>query len=336
MNIELVHLRRARALAENRSFALAARELHISQPALSRSIQELEVRVGTTLFERGGGTVELTDAGRHLLSHAADLLRRADHLVEELHLLGDAGSGELRIGSGLFPADLVVGGAIAHLSRDHPHLRIRLITDNWLALTSLVRKGQIGMAVVEVSGCQDDPAFSISCQLRVQGCFAVRTGHPLLGRESPAMSDVVRYPMAAPSQLPARFVDGLLKSMGAGGHANHHLRPMQPVIACDSISLIKSIAAQSDAIGLVAASLVAEEVNAGKLALLPLEEPWNWGLFGLVQLAGRSLTSHGISFQRCLEECVQERLALEESARASFPGRKRTTTRRRPAKPVAH
>ncbi len=74
MDFDLRLLRHARALAEEGSFGRAARALHLTQPALSRSIQELERRTGIQLFDRNKGGVEPTDLGRVFLVHARELL----------------------------------------------------------------------------------------------------------------------------------------------------------------------------------------------------------------------------------------------------------------------
>jgi len=70
MDFDLRLLRHARALAEEGSFARAARTLHLTQPALSRSIQELERRTGIRLFDRNKGRVDLTALGEVFLAHA--------------------------------------------------------------------------------------------------------------------------------------------------------------------------------------------------------------------------------------------------------------------------
>jgi DNA-binding transcriptional LysR family regulator len=315
MTIDLLQLRRAQVLAECRSFALAAKELHISQPGLSRSIKELEARVGTPLFVRAAGTVYLTDAGRHMLSYAADILDRADNLVRELDLFSGRGNDELVVGAGSFTADLYVAGAAARFSKAYPLVRLRLVIDHWLNLVGLVRKRQVDMAAIEISSVQDEPELRVSLAQRVQACFAVRAGHPLLARTSPDLSDILRYPLVGPSQLPARFVDALLQAVARNRDRDRKQRAAQPSIACDSSWMTRAIVEQSDAVGVVTASMVTNEVDAGRLALLPLEESWNWGLFGLVQAPHRQPSAAEHAFVRCLGECFQERMALEVAAR---------------------
>ena len=83
MAMELQQLRQVVALAEHRSFVRASAALHISQPALSRSIQNLERRFGSSLFLRSAAGVVPTDLGRLYIERARDLLRMADELESE-------------------------------------------------------------------------------------------------------------------------------------------------------------------------------------------------------------------------------------------------------------
>ena len=140
MDIELRLLRHARALAEHRNYARAARALRLSQPALSRSIRTLEAHVGARLFDRGRSGAEPTDAGRVFLEHAAGVLARAEDMSREMRLLRGLDLGELAVGAGTYPSEMLVATAVARLVRAHPAVRVRVVTDNWAALIGLVRR----------------------------------------------------------------------------------------------------------------------------------------------------------------------------------------------------
>ncbi len=107
MDFDLRLLRHARALAEEGSYARAARSLHLTQPALTRSIQELERRTGLKLFDRDSKRVGPTDLGRLFLAHARELLGRAEALDREVATMRGAGTGSLVVGSGTMPHPLM-------------------------------------------------------------------------------------------------------------------------------------------------------------------------------------------------------------------------------------
>lgn len=98
MTIELQQLRQVVALAEHRSFVRAGTALHISQPALSRSIQNLELRFGSRLFQRSTSGVVPTDLGHLYIERARDVLRMTDALQGEAISHAGLRTGQVDIG----------------------------------------------------------------------------------------------------------------------------------------------------------------------------------------------------------------------------------------------
>ncbi len=95
---DLRQLRQFVAVAEHLHFGRAAQALHISQPPLSRSIQDLEAKLGARLFERSRRKVELTPAGRWYLEEARQVLARLERASRAVAELAAGGAGSLRIG----------------------------------------------------------------------------------------------------------------------------------------------------------------------------------------------------------------------------------------------
>src|SRR5437867_11595942 len=96
--VELRHLRYFVAVAELENVSRAALKLHVSQPALSRQIRDLEDEIGFSLLERTAKSVRLTDAGRAFLDNARTLLQSADEAVTKARAVANAEPTELRVG----------------------------------------------------------------------------------------------------------------------------------------------------------------------------------------------------------------------------------------------
>jgi DNA-binding transcriptional LysR family regulator len=96
--MELRHLRYFTAVAKNLSFSKAAEELHISQPPLSRQIQELERELGTSLFDRKSKRIELTKAGEYMKDKAQRILDSVELMARNAKAIGEAQTRSLRIG----------------------------------------------------------------------------------------------------------------------------------------------------------------------------------------------------------------------------------------------
>src|SRR6266576_5297295 len=96
--VELRHLRYFVAVAEMENVSRAALKLHVSQPALSRQIRDLEDEIGFCLLERTAKSVRLTDAGRAFLGDARALLQNADEAVTKARAVANAETTELQVG----------------------------------------------------------------------------------------------------------------------------------------------------------------------------------------------------------------------------------------------
>ena len=96
--VELRHLRYFVAVAETENVSRAALKLHVSQPAVSRQIRDLEAEMGFCLLERTAKSVTLTDAGRVFLNDARTLLQQADEAVKKARAIAGAEPTELKVG----------------------------------------------------------------------------------------------------------------------------------------------------------------------------------------------------------------------------------------------
>lgn len=104
------------SVAKNLSFTKASQELFISQPAITKHIQELETMYQTRLFERMGNKILLTDAGRLLLEHCEKILEDYGRLEYEMNLLRNEHTGELRLGASTTIAQYVLPPLLARAS----------------------------------------------------------------------------------------------------------------------------------------------------------------------------------------------------------------------------
>jgi DNA-binding transcriptional LysR family regulator len=300
MELELRHLRHARALAEHGHFGRAARALGLTQPALSRSIAELERRVGTGLFDRNPTGVEPTDLGSLLLQRADELLARSTDLGREIESLQGRGAGALRIGAGTYPAEMLVGDALAALLGQRPDVQVRVVVENVINLLPLLRRRELDVVVGDVTAFADEPEFHITPLASRQGYFACRAGHPLLRQSSVTLGDIVTFPLVSTSRLTPRLLGPIIAASRPTGGATDS--PSAPSVTCESLAMMKRIIAGSDAIAILPLAEINRASAAGKLKVLPLVEPWLRATFAVIRLARRTPPpSSGIFLQLLLE-----------------------------------
>ena len=148
--MDLRHLRYFVSVAEHANVSRAALRVHISQPALSRRIRELEAELGVRLFDRIGRQIRLTAEGDDLLRRARDVLAHAESLDERARALRGGAVGILRVGANPL---LVQGGLprfLARFRRARPGVDVRLTEDGGVRLIELVERGDLHVAVTAV------------------------------------------------------------------------------------------------------------------------------------------------------------------------------------------
>jgi DNA-binding transcriptional LysR family regulator len=286
MAIDLRLLEQAIALAHHRSYARAAKVLHVSQPTLSRSIAGLEESLGVRLFDRGRGGVEPTVFGRVLLERGATLLADEAALQRELQQLAGLEAGELVVGAGPFSAAISVGRALARLLARHPQLRARVARADPEQVVRDVLAGRCDVGVADAGG--SDRASQLqreSLPSHPIHLFA-RPDHPLAKRAGLRLADVVAFPVvgarvrgAAAASLPAE---------APAGHVDPDTGDFLPAITVDSLDLARHIAASTAAILPAVHGMVAADLRDHRLVVLDFREPWMQTSYELLQRRDRT------------------------------------------------
>jgi DNA-binding transcriptional LysR family regulator len=221
VDVDLRKIRYFVAVAENLHFRKAADELHIAQPALSRSISTLERELGTQLFLRDKRSVSLTPAGRQLLDDAQPLLAAADATRRRVQRAG-RGAHHLVIG---FRAGIVVTPAVRMFAAERPDVTVEVQRLEWVEQEEVILSGRVDVAYVREPinerGLRLVPLFA------ERRLVALPAAHPLAGRTSLSTADLagerhLRYLQSAPvpgvsgPQRPLRSVEEKLEHVAAG------------------------------------------------------------------------------------------------------------------------
>ncbi len=311
MTIELRLLRCALALAEHKNFARGAKALEVSQPTLSRNIQEIEHQTGTRLFDRGTKEVLLTDAGRIFLEQARKVVAQSSDLDREMDLLRGLQKGELSIGAGTYACSMFVDRAVVRLLRAHPTIRLRLHTDNREKLLPPLRRRELDLIVITVADIEIEPELQVTGLNRHQGYFVVRNGHPLLrAKHAPTPGEILQFPVAMTSRFPVSLLKQFL--IDEKKNSKHSDAKSFPAIACESVAVMKMIVAETDTVTLLPLNVVSDEVRAGKLVVLSLAPPALNVDFGIVRITHRSLSPIAEIFVRILQEVDEELSQFEQ------------------------
>ncbi len=236
--MELRQLRAVEAVARHRHFTRAAEELNVAQSALSHQIRQLELELGTPLFERTSRRVSPTEAGTAVAARARRVLAEVDAAREEVDELRGVLRGRIWIGA-LHPAgDLDVPGLLARFSAAHPGVEVGLREGMAADMLGFVAAGELDAAFCLLAGdTPDDLAVERLGEDEVVAAFApehapaaarvgiaeLRRGAIVAPRRGSALTSVVdeRF-VAAGEPLHLALESGdpfLLRSLAARGFA---------------------------------------------------------------------------------------------------------------------
>jgi DNA-binding transcriptional LysR family regulator len=194
--VELRHLRYFVAVAEAENVLRAAtQKLHVSQPAVSRQIRDLEDELGAQLFERTGKSVRLTDAGFLFLKEARAVLERTDEAVRSVRAFAQAGETELHVGYGPALRAQIVSPTLRVFQREMPKVHVKLHDWSNEKIVTGLRDGRLQLAfIVRPSKRGEFRDLRFEELLRERVSLAVPPNHPFARRRSVSLADAAKEP----------------------------------------------------------------------------------------------------------------------------------------------
>ena len=297
--MNLRHLEHWLALAETGSFSRAAEKLHITQSALSRSIQALEDELGGPLVDRIGKRNELTHLGQSVLERARRIVHEAAELKQGAAVLQEGGMGKLRVGLGSGPGAMLMTPWLVHMARHYPGVKVSVIRGPTELQLQQLRERVLDALVVDVRRVTPASDLIIGPLYDMPAGLLVRSGHPLLARypDGVPFEAVLEYPVAS-IPLSAEVARMLVARYGPQANPNDLVS-----LQCEEIPSLLEAARQTDAVYLGILGPARDLLAHGELVLLPLLPRFNQGArLGMVTLAGRTELPVMAVFRRFVAE----------------------------------
>lgn len=264
--MELRHLRYFVAVAEERHFSRAAERLHISQPPLSRQIQDLERELRVELFHRHRA-VELTDAGHALLDQARRTIEAADGFARTADRVADETAHTLRVG---YPATAVVDtlpGSIERFREWCPDVAMDLVVGGSAQHLRDLQAGLVDAAVLRVAPGERIAMPTLPLE-REQHVLLVEATHPLARRRVIARDHLLGVGLVVPARrMEPAIHDHLLADVFSAGEAS-------PAIALEVTTLESLYGAVCAGFGIGISSWSSTRMlRTGDVVVRPLAEP---------------------------------------------------------------
>ena len=273
----LVQLRHLIELAANGSFSRSAIRLHLTQPALSRSIKALEDELGQRLFDRIGRKNELTAFGSHIVQRARVLVDEADELRQTSVQLKKGEIGQFRIGMGSGPGAMLMTPMLMLMATDYPKAHIDISRGSTVLLVQALRERFLDALILDIRSLQPSADLKVEVLQEMTGAFMCRPSHPLAKKNSVPFTKLRDYPVAS-TPLSDEVARILVERYGPQAHPDQLVN-----LRSEEISCLLDVVRKSDAVVLTI------RASAPDLVELPVSPPLNAkARFGLVTIAART------------------------------------------------
>ncbi len=301
--MNLKQLEHLLAVAETGSFSRAAEQLHLTQPALSRSIRMLEEELDARLIDRMGRRNELTPMGETVAVRAKQLVFEAEELSRSVALMKGGSSGAIRVGLGSGPGAMLMTPLMTHVAQNHPDVRLTITRGAIELQLRQLRERLLDALVIDMRSVApaDDLVIELAAEMR--GGFVCRSGHPLVSKTPNCISfkDVLRYPLAS-THLADEVAHILMRRFGPRANPKHAVR-----LRCEEVQSILETVRESNVIffGIVAAAR--RGISCGELVELVTDPPASISaLFGIVTLVGRTESPSMKVFRRFVADWLHD------------------------------
>lgn len=261
--IRLRHLHTFVAVAQQGTLGRAAETLNLSQPALSKTLNELEQLTGTRLFERGRLGAQLTVPGEQFLTHAVKVLDALNTAGQALNRKEDASADVVRIGALPTAALGILPAVIGRFHQQQKSTSLQVATMNNTMLLAGLKSGEIDLGIGRMSDPELMSGLNYELLFLESLKLVVRPGHPLL-QETITLSRVMEWPVVVSPKgtVPRQNAEALLQSQGCKMPAG--------CIETLSASLSRQLTVDYDYVWFVPSGAVKEDLRQATLVSLPV------------------------------------------------------------------
>lgn len=297
--LRMRHHRVFLALCEHRTLTRAAETLNTVQPALSRTLREMEEVIGAPLFDRGSSGLTLTAAGETLRQFLSAGITQI-----EQGLRAASGSGMVtKVSVGMLPnvARTLVPATVARFKQYAPGVKVRLYRAAVRELLAMMRGGEIDFIASRMIELEDPHGLTFEHLYAEPLIFAAASGHPLAGRDALSAEDLDDYTVVVP--VPGTFIrtemDRFLFARGFPSFRN--------TVETISLDFIRTYLERYGGIACIPLGTVEEELETGRMTRLPVGGAGITGSVGLSFITGRALSPEAQRLVQMLRDAAAER-----------------------------
>ncbi len=278
--IKFRHLSIFIEVARQRSVGKAAEILSISQPAVTKTIRELEEILDVKLFEKDGRGIKLGRIGEVFLKHAGASVASVQQGIDSVNQALLHAAPPVRIGALPTTSARIMPDAIKLYLAENVGSEIKIVTGENAVLLEQLRNSELDIVVGRLAAPEKMTGLMFEHLYSEQVVFAVRSGHPLLASKNLRLDDLRNYTILMPTKASVirPFVERFLVANGISE------LPTQIETVSDSFG--RAFIRGSDGVWIISHGVIAHELNLGTMQTLPIDTSETKGAVGLTTKSG--------------------------------------------------
>ncbi|WP_284757084.1 pca operon transcription factor PcaQ [Agrobacterium sp. fls2-241-TYG-188a] len=277
--VKFRHIQTFVEIARQKSVVRAAASLHISQPAVTKTIRELEDVLGVALFERDGRSIKLSRYGEIFLKHAGATMTALRQAVDSVSQDAANTGTPVRIGALPTVSVRIMPDVMSTFLREDTGSTVKIVTGENAVLLEQLRVGELDLVVGRLAAPEKMTGFSFEHLYSEKVRFVVRANHPLLREGTAIYERLSEFPILTPTRnsVIGPVVEQFLIARGVGA------LPKRIETVSDAFG--RAFLRNSDAIWIISEGVVAADIADGTLVVLPLDTGDTSGPVGLTMRA---------------------------------------------------
>ncbi|BFM15772.1 LysR family transcriptional regulator [Maricurvus nonylphenolicus] len=294
--ISVKHLRHLNAIIQHGTIHGAAEALHITQPALTRSLHTLESSLDIQLFERAKTGMTPTAFCLQIAENCQRILLDIDDLQRAAGIYRNLEGGELHLAVGRAIKEVVVREALPDFIEQHPSIATNISEGMPDELIYRLKQREVDMLIAGLGSYRDIEGISTQPLKTVKLSLLVKTDHPLAAKKTIELPDLANYPLVAPTVLtPSNPLFETLMSL------NTNNQPI-PSVMCNDYTALKHIVLRSESWMIATEYHFTDEIAQGELHQLDIQLPALNIDMGVIELKGRPRSPAAQAFISILED----------------------------------
>ena len=270
------HLVLLMALDEARNLHQAARNTHMSQPAASKVLKDMETLLGVPLFDRLPRGVRPTLYGETLIRHVRMALANLSQAQDAITALQAGLTGQVDVGVILTASMTLVPQAIVRTKAEAPRLCVGVSVGTSHELVTRLKSGQLDFLIARILEQEDDSDLLYEDLAEETECAVVRAGHPMLNRGTLGLQDLAGegWILSPRGSILRHRFDMMFRRAD--------LEPPVNVVETTAMPVINSLLLQTNLLHVMPLEVARHVVGANQLAILPIALPCKMDSFGII------------------------------------------------------